>query len=164
MQPRALVHRAELILHEGGGWVLIAFALMRLASGLAIEHVRWLLDSQVLACCLLLALLQLCGTVFDRRTGYVASGVLGTAAWAAALTLIPRYGWPRWHAGPWLIGGALALLVLCVLYRLARRRRWLAILSGHGYEWILSWAEERPLYARILARRVLKSLGYRGER
>ena len=163
MQPRALAHRAELVLHEGGGWVLTAFALTRLASGLALEHVRWLLDSQVLACCLLLGLLQLSGTVLPRRMGYLASGLLGGFAWITAASFIPRYGWPHWHAGPWGLGIALSAFALCVLHRLARRRRWLGILSGHGYEWILSWAEERPLYARVLAKRALRSLGYAGQ-
>lgn len=162
--PRAqLVHRAETLLHAGGVWALLIALAWRGAFGYYIDRHTWYLHSQLAAVPLLIAALLLAGTLLWRQAGYWATGLLGGAAWVCASSLLPRYGWSRAPLPRWLLIAALCVLALAWLYRWARLRRWTVLLRGHGYEWIAGWAGERPLYARLLATRTLRLLGYWAE-
>lgn len=162
MIERPLVHRAEVWFHLGGGIALAAALGVRLAFGYITEHNTWLVHSQLITVPLMLAVLIYCACTLSRAWGYYATGLLGTAAWVLAVSLLPffRYGWPRAPQPHWLLWGALTVLVLAWLYRMARLRRWLSVVRGHGFEWIYSWAAEKPLAARLLAVSVMRSLGY----
>ena len=157
---RALVSRYELWLHTGGALALWAGAAIRVGWGYAMTRNLWLLDSQIAAVSLLLAALYLTGSLVPRIYGGYVSTLLGGLAWLTAFSLLPRYGWPTTQLADWLLIYAVAMLLLAVLVRALLRRRWYGQLRGHGFVWMEEWAEPRALYARLLALRVMRSLGY----
>lgn len=163
MGSRPLVTRAESAFQEGAGLALWVALVFRLAQGYLADGHLWLLHSQILSACLLLALILAMGSLIPRRAGTPVAVLVGGVTWAAALSMIPRFGWPLAPVGPWLLGLGAVLLGAATVLHFVLRRRWLAQLRGHGYRWILRWAEERPFYARRLARGVLRDLGYRPE-
>ncbi|MCH7471790.1 hypothetical protein IIA79_02430 [bacterium] len=162
---RPLVSRWEYAFHEAGAAALWLAILLRLFHSfrLSFDWLRdsWLLDSQLLAACLIFVLLNLTGCLLPRATGTGASYLLGGVAWAAALSMLPRFLWPTGQLQApvlWTVGG---LALFSLILRFVLRRTWLAGLQGHGFKWMLDWAGERPLYARLVARNALKSIGYR---
>lgn len=157
---RELVSRYELWLHKGGALALWAGVLIRVGWGYAMTRNLWLLDSQIAAVSLLLAALYLTGSFVPRSYGSSVSTLLGGLAWLTALSLLPRYGWPTTQMANWLLVFAAALMLLTLLVRAILRRRWYGQLRGHGFVWMEEWAEPRALYARLLALRVMRSLGY----
>lgn len=160
MSEGPLVYRIEVILHLWGGWALAAALLVRLGYGFVMEHNTWLLHSQLFLVPVWLALLVICAAALPRTAGYYATGLLGSCSWLLALSLLPRYGWPRTPLPAWLLWSGLALLLLALVYRTARLRRWLVAIRGHGYEWTVNWAQDKPLAARALAHSALHGLGY----
>jgi hypothetical protein len=160
---RELVSRYELWLHNGATLALWAAVVIRVGWGYAMTRNLWLLDSQIVAVCLLLAALYVTGSLVPRSYSAAVSTLLGTVAWLAALSLLPRYAWPTTHLANWLLIYTAALLLLALLLRAVLRRRWYGELRGHGYAWMEEWAQPRALYARMLALRVMRSLGYRQE-
>jgi len=162
-----LVGKHERVLLGWGTWALVAILAGRVAFGWFTAHQIWLLDSQLLAIPLLIALAVIVG--LSVRGGYSAplAALFGLAAWIMALTLIPRSLW--WQAEglradlpDWLAYSGLVLLVLALIARAVMTRRWLGQVKGHGYQWILDWAAGKPYFARLLALRVLHGLGYWG--
>ncbi len=160
MSDGPLVHRAEIILHLWGGWALALALLARLGYGFLMEHNTWLLHSQLFGVPLLLALLVASACTLPRTAGYLATGILGGGSWLLALSLFPRYGWPMTPLPAWLLWSGLGLLLLALMFRGAKLRRWLVLLRGHGYEWTSNWAQDKPLAARLLAHAALHGLGY----
>ena len=167
MADRPLVPKHEYWLCEGAALaVWIALGLRAALNYLTTRHLG-LLDSQLLAVCLLVASLYLAGSLVPRRYGMILLLPLGGLSWLAAVTMVPRHWW--WSASillraeqPWwalTTGGVLLLGALAI--RLFSRQRDLGAIKGLGYRRILEWAEERPLCSRLLARRVLQGLGYR---
>jgi hypothetical protein len=160
MSEGPLVHRSEIILHLWGGWALTLGLGVRLGYGLILEHNTWLLHSQLLTVPLLLVVLIVCACTLPRVPGYFATGILGSGSWLLAFGLLPRYGWPRAPLPHWLLWAGLGLLLLALAYRVAKVRRWLVVIRGHGYEWTSNWAQDKPLAARLLAHGALHGLGY----
>lgn len=175
MAGRPLVMRHEYWLGEGATLALIAALLLRGGSNYLTTRHLGLFDTQLLAACLLLAAVYLTGSVVPRRLAAMIAHPVGIATWLAALVtalgLIPLPPWRDlwWYSpllrrplsDPALVTGAV-LLVAAALARLLIGRRELAVMRGHGYRWILEWAEQRPLYARLRARALLRMLGFRG--
>jgi hypothetical protein len=54
-------------------------------------------------------------------------------------------------------------IVLSLVVRLSVRQQALAIVSRRSHRWIIEWASHRPILQRLLARRILGLLGYRGQ-
>lgn len=150
----------------GRGMLALPVALvLRALEGRLLFGSRLAVDWQLIVSAWVMAAIVFCGCLLGRRAGEPLGKALGALAWAAALTLLPPlFVWP-WHPGTgpaWLLYASLALLAVALLYRAVRIRRWIRLLSGHGYEWILAWAAARPFYARLTAERVLAALGYYG--
>jgi hypothetical protein len=170
---RQLISPAESFLHNWGLLILWAAVGVRLllplffSSGMllkpsALLHNSWMLPSQWIGVGLLTAALNLAGSLIGGGTGRGASYVLGTLAYAAALSLMPQYLWPQMENPPLvLVYGALVLAALSFGLRLLRQQRWAAELQGHGWQWMLDWAEGRPLYARVLALKTVRALGWK---
>lgn len=186
MTERPLVMRHEYWLAEGAALALIAALLLRGGTNWLPPVLRgntnWLqvvklglFDSQLLLGCLLLAALYLAGSFVSRRLAGVILHPVGGLAWLVALvvlvSLIPLPPWrDLWWYSPLLrrplsdttlLVGAV-LVVIAAGVRFVSGRRDLALMTGHGYRWILDWAAVRPLYARLRARALLRALGYRG--
>jgi hypothetical protein len=146
--------------------LLIIVALGRLLWGwLAVQQI-WLSNMQILAVCLLLAALLLAGTLPVPRaySGYLTF-IFGLGAWLVLLSLLPPrlwsgYSYLRQPVALWVQVSAGALVIVAFFLRAWLARRWLEQLRGHGFDWMVNWAREQPLYARLLAQRVLASLGY----
>lgn len=140
---------------------LPAALVLRALEGYLLTHSRWVVDWQLIVSAWLMSALLLCGCLLGRRTGEPLGKALGALAWLVGFSLLPHFF--LWHPGTgpaWLLYASLALLAVMLIYRAARIRRWMQMLAGHGYEWILAWAAERPFYARLTAGRVLKALGF----
>jgi hypothetical protein len=93
-----------------------------------------------------------------------AAGLLaGGAAYLAALSMLPRYGWPfSWPLGRLAAGwyvAAGALLLAAVAAQLWLGLRWRRQLRGHGVAWTRQWAAGKPYAARRLALRALRYMG-----
>ena len=159
---RVLVGRAELLLHEGGAWALWAALALRWGVGYLFTKHSWLLDSQLFAAAVILALLYGIGCLLPRRPGEPFSYILGGLAWLSALSLARPYGWPRLPLPAWLLWAGTLLLLAALVLRYVRRRAWLKDVRGHGHAFIVAWAAERSFYARLLAQGVLRTIGYRG--
>lgn len=146
----------------GRGLVALPAALaLRTLVGYLLTHTRWVLDTQLIASALVMAALLGCGSLLGRRFGEPLGKALGSLAWVFALSFLPHYlGWKAGSAPPWILYGSFGLFALAFIYRAARIKRWVSVLTGHGFEWILEWAAARPFYARLAAVRVLTTLGY----
>jgi hypothetical protein len=146
------------------GWApvaMLAGLLLRAAAGYLLTHNRWVLDSQIIGAALLAAALYTCATLAGGFAGRTLAQTAATACWIAGLSFLPhRLGWATGSAGLWPFIAAAALLAAAYLHRELRYRRWMRLLGGHGYAWILEWAVDRPFYARLAAERTLKHLGY----
>lgn len=158
---RPLIPREFSWLVQLGSYALLAAALLRL-SMLLLLHSNWLLPSQIIGVSLLYSLLLLAGTQVPRAIGDSLMYLLGGLCWVMALSFIPRYLWPTGYQPAWMYYGSLGLLAICLLYSGARRQRWYGRMRGKGWEWIRDWAEDKPYYARRLAGRVLRTIGYSG--
>ena len=156
---RQLVSRLETWLVQGGLFALLAAMLFRLAFGYLSDRHSWLLESQLVACLLLVSLLYLSGSLVAGIAGQAAAGGTGLLSWLCALSLLPRFGWPVAPIPKWMFVVALMLLGFSMTLKNLKTRRWLVQLRGHGFEWIEEWAQGKPFYARLLAMSVIRSLG-----
>jgi hypothetical protein len=159
-----LISPVENFLHNWGLIIVWAALGMRFALPMVLMRHSWVLDGQVVAVGLITCLLNLAGTLLAGPAGRAASSLLGLAAWLIAASMVKRYLWPTTQLPDWLVWTAVAMAALSFVYRAVKRRGWFAELQGHGWEWILAWAAGRPLYARALALRTVRSLGWRSER
>jgi hypothetical protein len=153
----------EIWLHQYALAALWGALLLRELIPLALYRQSWLLHGQLLAA-LLLSASAVCAALFvPRAYGLALNGLLGLLCWACALSFFPRYFWPTAPRPLWQLALAglylLAILVLRAIYL----RRWQMRLRGHGWAWMLDWAVERSLYARLLAWRSLRLLGWQPE-
>lgn len=148
--------------HWGLGALLVAVVLRHILPWL-LWRSPWLLDSQIIAAAVLWSASLAAGSLLSGSGGRGASACLGCACWLTAVSLVPKYLWhlpggrPQYQL---VIAGA--LLGLALLSRWYMLRRWSLELTGLGWEAVQSWALERPLYARCLAERRLRLLGWRG--
>ena len=98
-----------------------------------------------------------------RDYSAAAGVVLGGAALACAVAMLPRYGWlVHWPLGHLALGwyvAALALLAASLILRTTLDLRWRHALRGHGVRWTREWAERRPYAARVLAGKALRYMG-----
>lgn len=137
----------------------------RLVFGLVVARQIWLLDWQILLAPVLISALILCALFAPGVWSAPAGFVFGCLAWLAAVTMFPKHLWwqsplLRQELPDWLLIAGGAVLLACLVLRQVLARRWYRQLRGHGYEWIIHWAEAKPFEARALARRVLRTLGY----
>ena len=166
MPTRRPVAAMEVWLHIWAVPLLVLACAGRLLIGWLKAQQIWLSDMQLLVACLLLAVLLWCGILLGHRGASLAvSVVAGGAAWAAALTMISPGLWSgysilRTDVALWLQIAAGALFLGGLIARWYLARCWLNQLGGHGYRWMLRWAQHRPLYARLLAQRVLVTLRF----
>jgi hypothetical protein len=159
VQP--LVTRTETRLADGGLLALLAaMLLVRYGVHLLLFRQPGLLDSQLVAGCGLLVLLNLAGLLLPRSLSGVVQ-TLGLLAWVYALSLLPRYLWPTGTYARGVVYAALALALLSFVLRLVMRARWGAAIYGKGWAWIDRWAQDRSLRARVFAKQALVALGYR---
>jgi hypothetical protein len=159
---RPLVPRELIWLCETGALALYAGILFRLSMIFFMHH-SWLLDTQIAGACLLLALLNFCGSAVPRAFGDPLMYLLGALLWICALSMIPRYLWPTTQLSNSLLVAAAVMLGLAFAFRFARQQRWFSRMRGKGWQWILDWAGEQPFYARRLAQKALRAIGYREE-
>jgi hypothetical protein len=153
----------ELWLHQYALAALWLAVLLREGLPLLLYRQSWLLPSQLLAALLLSAAAISAALLLPRAYGLSINGLLGLSCWAAAISLAPRYLWPTAPRPLWQLVLAAAYLLAAILLRSIYLRRWGLLLRGHGWAWMLDWAAERPLYARLLAWRNLRLLGWHPE-
>ena len=168
---RPLMNSAEYWLHEPGATLLLCLIVLRGLLGLVIARELWLFDTHLAGGSLLLALLYLSGTFLPPRFGRPLGYLLGALAWLGSLALLvsltaipPRYVWPWYDLPTALVWTAVAVFIGAAALRWGFARQWNGQLRSHGFAWIRRWAEGRPFYARLLAHRTLRTLGYRGDR
>jgi hypothetical protein len=159
---RPLLPRLEAALMDGAQAALWLMALARVAAGYINDGHLWLLDMQIAAALLLCALIRLCGLYLPRSLSFVGQ-LLGAIAWITAASLVPRFGWPREGLPNWQLMALGAFFLLTLIIHSVLRQRWLRRLKGHGFEWMLDWARERPYYARQTAARTMRILGFHAE-
>lgn len=138
----------------------------RLAFGWFTARQLWLLDSQALLLPLAVALAVFAGLLVGGELSRPVTMLLGLVLWGLALSLIPRSLW--WQSAAlraelpaWLRYAGVVVLLLALIARAAMTRRWMAVLRGHGFQWIQEWAAGKPYFARLLALIVLRGLGFR---
>jgi hypothetical protein len=151
----------EIWLHQYALAALWLMLLLRVGLPLLVYKQQWLLHSQLLAALLLSALAITSALFVPRAYGLSLNGLIGLCCWAAALSFIPRYFWPTAPRPLWQFALAIVYLLAALLLRTIYLRRWTIRLRGHGWAWMLEWAEERSLYARLLAWRIMRLLGWR---
>jgi hypothetical protein len=163
-----LVRRREIWLGERAALALVLALLLRAAWNYFTTRHVGLFDSQLVISAVLLGLIYLCGSLVPRRHEHLVLWPLGGLAWLVALTtLLWPSGWWRvlvlreFQAG-WLLYAAAAVVLSGLLTRLVQRQRAVATIGRHGHRWIIEWALPQPVLVRMLARRVLQMLGYRG--
>lgn len=147
-------------------WALLAAAAYRLGWGYLSTGNLWLNDCQLLAITLAISLLLFGGCFVPLPWSYAVSYLGGGIGWLVALSLLPPLWWSQYailrtDLPDWLVLGSGLLVATGVISLLACRRRWVKQLGGHGFQWMLGWARGKPYYARLTAKAVLTSLGYR---
>lgn len=160
MEP--LVSQAERRWAEGGLLALLLLLAVRVIVLYALTRSPGLTPLHYIVAGTLVAALNFGGLLLPRSVGGVLIP-LGVLGWLAAISLLPwpfRMLYPPRVGELWLVWLAVGLALASFALRFVLQRRWRGQLAGHGYAWIENWAREKPLRARMLARRVLIALGY----
>jgi hypothetical protein len=160
-----LVGKYERLLLGWGTFALLIALAGRVAFSWFSARQIWLLDTQALVIPLFIGLAVFAALFVARELSAPSTAICGLVAWGLALSLIPRSLW--WQSPAlraelplWLQCAGVAVLLIALAARAVLARRWLAQLRGHGFQYIYDWAAGRPYFARLLAVRVLRSLGY----
>ncbi|MBN2082695.1 hypothetical protein JW859_10895 [bacterium] len=168
MHGRRLITRVDYWRSEGVVLALWTALVIRVGLNYLLTRHYGLFDSQIMIVVLLTAAIFLSGSLLRRiHEGFVL-GPLSIVGWLViAVTLLYNQWWwfnlatREYHAPLWQLIAVALLLLGSVVLRFLARRQTLAAAGRRGHRWILEWADERPVFQRLTARRVLAMLGYR---